>query len=447
MKPTLLWLRTKAGAAGSFFDGSETAEIRSFSEAETAILECLTKGPTKQEICALAGITNTCADDFLVSLQNWGSGALEWQSGEIGTAMDDHRRAIEAMRLRDIWAAMTTHEDENEQFHQVGLDQAEQQFDDIETTISHAFREAHVALNQRSYGEAFCDWLIETGRIGTSCRVIEIGCGLGYFANAILDRLAARRPDIYSSISYTLFDLSPELQSAQRTTCANHSGKLDFILGNIEKHEFGDNRFDLILSNEVIADLSVAAVSMDSIETGSTKTEAETLASHYALECVPIVQGNKRMALLNAGAIKMLENLNHCMGEHGHAVITEYGTSGLSPKAVQFSNHKEFTVHFGHLEKVAKQLGFSASLDTMGNVIGFDDQGETIRMESFRTLCHFVLPYLERAPIPMLAYTPQTLRHALGDTVDAIGNLQFLPLDHPASFSPFRFELLALSQN
>ena len=39
-----------------------------------------------------------------------------------------------------------------------------------------------------------------------------------------------------------------------------------------------------------------------------------------------------------------------------------------------------------------------------------------------------------------------TLRDVLGTMLAQIGNIRFLPLNHPNSFSPYRFEVLTLSR-
>lgn len=446
LNPAIIWLRDEFGSVGFYRIPGQSAPVRRFTMLETDILEHLSTGATKAEILNRFDVEPSALTRFMESLDIWGEGALRWQNKQESQALADHNRLIAAARLRDIAMAMAAKADENDQFHKAQLTDAQRQFDQIETTISHIFREPHVALDDRSYGQAFCDWLITSGQMKSSCKIIEIGCGLGYFAKAILDRLEAVYPDIYDGLSYTLFDLSPELQAAQKSNCSRHAGKTHFVSGNIETHDFEDQRFDLALSNEVIADLSVATISLDNIQSGSPQSEAEIIAQDYQLDCVPIAQGNQRLAVINFGAIKMLQNVDKCLNENGYAVVTEYGSLDQSPKAVRFSNHDEYTVHFGQLEQVAQQLGIYHNRGTMGDMIGFNSNCETIRMESLRTLCDCLLPYLGRQSLPVLAYTPVSLKDALGELMDRIGNLQFLRLDDPASFSPFRFELLSLSR-
>src|SRR5207248_1453959 len=96
----------------------------------------------------------------------------------------------------------------NDAYHAGRIADAARQFDDVETTVSHAYAAPHPALGGRSYGEAFFDVCLERGLISERPRVLEIGGGTGRFARAFLDRFAARRPDAYRSSSYALFDLS-----------------------------------------------------------------------------------------------------------------------------------------------------------------------------------------------------------------------------------------------
>ena len=446
LHPAVLWLRDASGSVGFFQASGRAGPVRRFTLLETEILDYLSVGATKTEILNRVEVEPADLMNFLDSLHMWSEGVLGWQDRDPAIAQADHQRLTAAARLRDIAIAMNANAGANDDFHRTELVDTQRQFDEIETTISHIFREPHIALDNRSYGQAFCDWLVISGRIGPSDKIIEIGCGLGFFANAILGHLEKTYPEIYASLSYTLFDLSPELQSAQKANCARHAGRIHFISGNIETYDFGKQSFDLALSNEVIADLSVATISLDNIRGGSPRSDAEILAHDFQLSCVPIAQGSKRMAVINSGAIKMLQNLDKCLDENGYAVITEYGSMGQSPKAVQFSNHAEFTVHFGQLEEVARQLGFTCNRGTMGDIIGYDADCKTIRLESFRTLCDCILPYLGRETLPVLAYTPASLEAALGGLAARIGNLQFRRLDDPESFSPFRFELLSLSR-
>lgn len=444
IRSSVLWFRQETKTFGFSSSSDRSLEI---TKNETAILELLSVGTTKREIFCNVGVSHSELLAFFARLEDWSMDSLECYSADETTALRNHARTIELIRMRDISLAMTAVTGQNSNFHERELDDAQKQFDDVETTISHAFREPHPALSARSYGEAFCDWLIATNKLHINCRVLEVGCGLGLFARAILDRVKDRHPDIYRSLNYTLFDLSPELQSFQMLNCAPHSNVAKFISGNIETYDFSKDTYDLVISNEVIADLDIAVVNLNKGRPNQFETEADQLVQEYRLDCVPIQLGENQVAIINFGAIKMIEKISRCLERSAHIVITEYRSDALSPKIVKFENHHEFTIHFGHLMQVAKRLGLGTQRYSMGEIFKFDPECETITMESLRTLREKLVPGCGLQTLPMLAYTSENLREVLGESFDKIGNMKFLPLDHPNSFSPFRFDLLELTRD
>jgi len=444
LNPAILWLYGEDGSTGFYYHPDHAIPARNFTIQQTAIMERLANAATQQEILADINVSAAELADFLNDLTSWITDAIAWQDAEIPDAQARHRRHMEATRLRDIWTAMQAQRGENLKFHQTQLNDSNRQFDDVETTISHIFRNGHEALQGRSYGEAFCDWLLDNGHIGVGTQVMEVGCGLGYFADAILNRIAEKRPDIYKSLRYTLFDLSSTLQETQKRNMAAHATKVEFLQGDIETYDFGGRSFDLVISNEVIADLPVAEVCLENIQRAAPQTDAEKTVCKYDLDCAAVTKGSAKKALINIGAIRMVENLHDLLSERGCAVITEYGSLEASPKAVKFANHNEFTIHFGHLHEVSRHIGFTADIMNMGECIGFDANSATIRMEALRTLTHCLLPHLQKNKLPILAYTASSLKAALGEIDRKVGNVQFLPLNHPESLSPFRFKLLLL---
>ena len=444
LNPAVVLLDNCDSTIGFYPQTTGTAQL--FSAEDSKILHCLKNSSSPLEINLQLGVNQSDFIEFVKKVQEWAPDAILSIESDLSVAQERHRLEIEAARLRDIWSAMSAEQNTNDVFHQTQLTDAYHQFNQIETTISHAFRERHLALAGRSYGEAFCDWLIENQHITPRCNLLEAGCGIGYFANAILNRLLEKRPDIYNTLSYTLFDISPELQSAQKFRCGTHLDKIKFTLGDIESHDFGNQKFDLIISNEVIADLSVAKISLGNVEQNRPQSVAESIACRYKLDCVPVKHGTDRVGIINTGAIRMLEKFQDCLSQNGIAVISEYGTYTASPKAVNFANHDEYTIHFGHMQQVARQLSFYTNINSMGDAIGFEPTCETITLTSLRTLSDYVLPHLGYKPLPVIAYTPASLKEALGELYSRLGNLQFLPLNHPYSFSPFRFEFMTLSR-
>ncbi|MEP5152804.1 class I SAM-dependent methyltransferase [Planktotalea sp.] len=446
--PELVWLQPSKGTKATAFFRTATGAVqtRQITDLELEFLECADGSKSKSEIGIDLGITAEQFDEVFQGIVRWAPKALGVRNSDADAAQKRHNSIAAAVELRDIWAAMSAKKDDNDQFHKTGIDDAPRQFDTIETTISHCYREPTKALQNRTYGEAFCDWLLKQDWLKPHAKIMEVGCGLGYFANAVLTALSQHRPEIYGTITYTMFDLSPDLAKSQRQTCNAHLDKIRFLHGNIETFEFGDERFDTIISNEVIADLSVETFDSAEVQTHKPTSEAARLALAYDLELPATIKGPNARAVLNVGAIHFVETIARCLSENGKAILTEYGTLDGSPKAVHFINHQEFTVQFSHLVQVAQQNDLQTDLQKLGDMLDFDRNYAPLDIASFHILSDAVLPYLDKPPLPNIAYSYEMLKAELGSDLDRIRNLMFRPLSHPQSFTPFRFYALTLER-
>lgn len=399
--------------------------------------------------------TETIAEDLKVEAQSVNNEILKLEESiprlfaRGGTDRTKHSKQQQqldvAKKMQRVWEAANWSVDSNARFHETGIPDAHSQFDEIETTVSHLFREPHRALGGRRYGEAFCDWLLDRGMITTGANIMEIGCGVGYFASHVLNRLQHRDPGLYDSISYTMFDLSPELQRSQQEQCANHALKIEFQSGNAEEFDFGQQRFDLIISNEVIADFSVTPVRPSNVSKGTPETETEQLAVDYGLDCTPPFQGYSARVAINSGAIRLVEKLNTILIPGGHAVLTEYGTVDQLPNAVSFGDHLEFTVHFGHLKKVAEALEMETRLENLGDLLQFDRDFQILDLRTQNSLAKALMPELGYEELPTLAYDASMLQQLFEEATE-VENLDFQPLDEVQALTPFRFFALIMQR-
>ena len=341
------------------------------------------------------------------------------------------------------WEAGTGDAPDARGYHRTGVTDAHRQFEIEETTVSHLFRRPHRALGGRTYGEAFCDRLLELGALAGAPRMLEIGGGTGLFGRALLDRLRARAPGVHARTEYTFLDLSPILSASQRETCAGHAARTRFVVADALADALAEERFDVLLANEMIADLPVGRASRTSLEAGRPGTEAERLVAHHGLEW-----GRARASFaVNVGAIRLVERLPSWLAPGGLAVLTEYGGPDELPWAVDLPGHREHSIHFGHLLRVADRLGLAGELEMLGDFLGFDGTCPTLAAESAKLLFRHLLPFLGREPLPpALAYDRAALDEALGrETTGRLGNLRFAPLDSAeARLSPFDFWALRL---
>lgn len=299
---------------------------------------------------------------------------------------------------------------------------AKRQFDWRETTLSYLFRVPHTALGGRTYGGALATTLLARELLKiTGGRIVEVGAGTGAMARDFLDALNREAPGVAARISYTIVDFSIALAAAQRQTIprefAHTQTPVRWINANAESLPLRDDSVDLLISNEVIADLSV-----------------ERDASTGELE--------------NTGALRFVGEIARVLAPKGCAVLTEYGELDAPVRPAEALDHAEHTIRYDRLLAHARRAGLDASLETVGEFVGFDQStrvlyADLIHMAELRALARAFGRDLE-----ILAYTPEMLAEALGGALEMsrLGNLSFAPLRACEAFglAPDVFKALIL---
>jgi len=343
------------------------------------------------------------------------------------------------------WKATQGEPADNRKYHSDGIANAMYQFDIVETTVSHAFRKKHEALGNRNYGETFCDKLLDDGILKSGCKVLEIGCGTGFFAKSLLNRLQVKKPQLYESIHYSLFDLSPELQKFQKKQCSEHDSIVTFISGDIAIFDFKDKRFDLIICNEMIADLGIGTAKIENLNNHVIETAAEELILKYHLDYTPNYQSKDQIVTVNTHAAFFIEKISKLLSKKGHAVIVEYGSLNTFPQAVILHDHTEYSIHFGHLRQVSESLGFKTRIESLVDYLGFNGNCMVLNKQSWHAISNYLLPFLEKPPLQRLIYTEKMLIEKVCGLYDNIVNVKFQPLSEDNFITPFGFQVLVLS--
>jgi SAM-dependent methyltransferase len=240
--------------------------------------------------------------------------------------------------------------------HYQTLNQVEENFDWLETTVSHAFRSPTAALGHRPFGariaERYLEWAKTRASACQPLRILEIGGGLGYFAKAFVQRLAAVA-DPAPPASYTMLDRSPALRNHQKALLGDNP-LFRFVLGDAQESLPGGS-YDLIIANEVIADFEVAGMSNGGIR--------------------------------QTGAAKFIAAVGRHLAPGGKAYISEYGDRVALPKPVNHLEHAEHSVEFGPLLAIAASLGLEPSLTTLADLLRPDPSSSLLIGQHERYLC------------------------------------------------------------
>jgi hypothetical protein len=441
VRPDVVWCRV--GETGDGVVANRYFAAPPVVRAATADgLDLLSRCDGAHTLAAMAAALSAPLADVVDAVERWETVAPGMFAWRAAAAADSRfqRRLRQANRIHRQWSAATGPASDNDTYHRRGITNAAVQFDRIETTVSHAFRDPHQALAGRTYGEAFCDTLLQRKALRPGSRILEIGGGVGFFARAFLTRLQQREPALYGTVRYTVLDLSATLQESQRSLCRAHQQRMAFGLGDVEALQLPPECADVVVANEMIADLSIGVADTTHVVRHEAQNEAESLVQQYRLDWT----GALSRCAVNVGAIRLVERLASWLAPGGTAVMTEYGSATRPPAVVALDGHNEYSIHFGHLAQVATALRMEARTENLGDFLGADGDYQVVRRSSLQTLRYHLLPHLGAADLPARAYDAATLREQLGGLWPRMGNIQTGRLRDDGWMTPFGFHALTL---
>lgn len=309
-------------------------------------------------------------------------------------------------------------------YHAHDITNANDQFDHLETTLSHLLRIPHPALAGRTYGQALVDALVKRGAIkeGT-VRVLEIGAGLGYVAQHVIERLR----EAGRTVDYTIVELSPALARAQRERL---HGNATWIEGDALAVELPERAFDLVISNEMVGDLPARKLSRSDIgldAAGTGNADVDKVRAICRLADAVNLDDAPEPFYLQTGAFELVAKIARCLAPGGTAVITEFGDNNAWPRLSTQLDHPELSTHFGHLQQIARAESLETSVEFVIDLLDFDrtQQGLATTRSHFRALR--ALASNAEVELHKVGYTPELLAHTVAGKLDLdrVGDLRF----------------------
>ncbi len=346
---------------------------------------------------------------------------------------------------RNLYHAERKDRDAITEFHLSGIEDAAWEFDQIEPTVNHGFRFPHEALGGFNYGSRFCLAtlnpevvpLLSNSATLAGLQVLEVGGGMGTFARAFLQQAASLNG---TSINYHILDLSPTLMASQRKILAELLPESRHFQQDATEFDLPDHTFDLIISNEVIADFPVASVQRNS--DGKWQGDGAYFLDKYELSDKDAPDA----FVVNAGVFRFIERAWKHLRPGGTLIVSEYGSDHLYPAASFNLNHDEFTIHFGHVVACAAKVGFRCRLLTLKEFMNFDDEVLVLdgREEHLLCLNHVLKNYGEVLPYAVISKSDFEQRcRSVVEQTGLIG-YSFSPLHKGFHFGPNLRDFLVL---
>jgi len=268
-------------------------------------------------------------------------------------------------------------------FHLQGIEDAGWEFDLIEPTLNHCFRFPHEALGGLDYGSRFCLSTLRPEVVPlldhrSRLDVLEVGGGTGSFARSFIKQATSLNGN---GVNYHILDLSPALMENQRKILSEFLPDERHFQQDATEFDLPGRAFDLIISNEVIADFPVAAVRRNS----ESKWEGEGV---YYLEKFGLSDKDAPDSfVVNAGAFRFLERAWKHLNPGGTLIVSEYGAEHMYAMQGYHLNHEEYSIHFGHLASCAATIGFQTRLLTLKQFLDVDDDVLVLNGREEHLLC------------------------------------------------------------
>lgn len=336
---------------------------------------------------------------------------------------------------------------EIKRYHREDISTAHKQFENIETTVSHIYKDPHPLLANRNYGGAFARRLIAKGLIKTGMRVLEVGPGTGILGSSFLDEIKKFSPRIYKNIKYTFFDLSGRLIAAQKKSAYRHNRLTRFIRADIENYDFKGEQFDLVISNEMIADLTVVKLKKADFDNSSFLNNEKKRAVFLIRKFKIDISDAREEFLFNLGPVEFLLSIESILKPAGMAYIIEYGSKYLYPRAVNLRGHSEYSIHFGHLNKIAEGLKMSPQIINLADFLPFNKKIEVVSEASFRCINDYLLPFLNQKRLAKKVYTRVDLKKKMNKIIDDLSFVGYTTLgEGEALLDPKGFFVLSLKK-
>jgi ubiquinone/menaquinone biosynthesis C-methylase UbiE len=310
------------------------------------------------------------------------------------------------------------HTDDVHKYHLKTIKDGEEQFDRIESTVSHLYRVAHPILDWKTYGQKLYASIKGEKEIESGITILEIGGGAGNVSADILSELKKEGIDA----DYIIYDLSPALIGSQRELHKKRGVNARHINGNGEILALNDESIDIALSNEVIADFHTPEV--------ATKDVQELLFDYEIPMTNEFFNSYKEApdtVRVNLGAFQLMKELYRVLKPGGLAVITEFGYQDRLPFRASHLDHAEYSIQFNQMISVVAALGFNLYLTDAFDFLDFRSDVKLITAFSYQAAYRIMENH--DINLPNMTYTEELLKKELGEKVEQFNGLQFVDVN------------------
>jgi len=234
-----------------------------------------------------------------------------------------------------------------------------------------------------SFGQHLYNFLKEIIPFNDIGSILEIGGGMGYLMRDFL----IQNPQT----KVKMIDISPYLLDKQKETLQPFV--VDFELADIlSVSQKSLSVFDLVVMNENLGDLPTL-VTMKEEENDSGRNDDGVMKKiDYFNKKYNLSLETNKNEHINIGAIEIVEKL--CLAGIKHIYLSEHSCEAIvpeemkpylsfqssgAPEMISLKGHKEFTIKFSYLQKIAEMLNYKTRQGAFADFLplNFNDKVKT----------------------------------------------------------------------
>jgi hypothetical protein len=224
-----------------------------------------------------------------------------------------------------------------------------------------------------SFGEHLYNFLKRIIPVDDIRSVLEIGGGMGYLMRDFLN--------INKRLRAKMIDISPYLLDRQKETLGSFD--VDFELADILAVSLKDlSGFDLAIMNENLGDLPTLVAGGEKQNGTDEHIAAMMPRLEYFNKRYNLPLGLNKNEHLNIGAMEIVEKL--CITGIKYIYISEHSCEAAAPEEmksyisfpspgnpemISLKGHKEFTIKFSYLQKIAGVLNYKTRRGTFSDFL------------------------------------------------------------------------------